>query len=110
MPYQDFYEDANDAATLVINGQGGDDDTGMPGGVVWTGDADNEYIFGTMWDDELSGDAGNDIMYGFEGDDTIIGGLGTDRLFGDGGDDTIFVGDQVTLSPLPGGVNGIDTN
>ena len=49
----------------------------MPGGVVWSGDVDNEYIFGTDWLDNLSGGAGNDIMYGFEGDDTIIGGLGS---------------------------------
>ena len=82
----------------------------MPGGVVWSGDVDNEYIFGTMWMDDLSGGAGNDIMYGFEGDDTIIGGLGTDRLFGSEGNDTIFVGDSVALEPLPGGPYGFDTD
>ena len=93
--YQDFYEDANDAATLVINGQGRADDTGMPGGVTWMGDADNEYIFGTMWLDTLNGDNGNDILYGFEGDDTIIGGYGIDRLFGAAGDDLMYLGAEV---------------
>ena len=99
--YQDFYEDANDAATLAIANQGGATDTGMPGGVTWMGDADNEYIFGTMWEDTLSGDAGNDLLYGFEGDDTIAGGYGIDRLFGDAGDDFIVVNDIVTREDNP---------
>ena len=91
MSYEDFYEDANDLATYTINGLGRDDDTGAPGPINWVGDADNEYIFGGDWHDELEGGAGNDLMYGFEGDDTILGGMGVDRLFGDGGNDTIFV-------------------
>ena len=41
--------------------------TGAPGGVAWSGDADNEYIFGTSWLDTLSGGAGNDILYGKHG-------------------------------------------
>ena len=101
MPYQDFYEDANDAATLVIDNQGVGTDTGMPGGVTWMGDADNEYIFGTMWEDTLSGDAGNALLYGFEGDDTIAGGYGIDRLFGDAGNDFIAVNDIVTREDNP---------
>ena len=78
---------------------GDDDAVGMPGGMDWTGDDDNEYIFGTMWLDNLYGNGGDDIMYGFEGDDTMVGGYGIDRLFGDAGDDTIFLGD--TPSPPP---------
>ena len=91
MSYQDFYEDANATAALVINDDG--ENAGEPGGVTWTGDADNEYIFGTDWLDVLSGGDGNDVMYGFEGDDEIAGNNGVDRLFGDGGNDIIFVGD-----------------
>ena len=101
VPYQDFFEDANPGATLVINDQGGADDTGNPGGVTWTGDADEEYIFGTSWNDSLYGDAGDDIMYGFEGDDEISGGYGVDRLFGDAGDDTIFLGTTVPITRKP---------
>ena len=59
--------------------------------IVWDGDSDNEYIFGTYWSDMLSGAGGDDILYGFEGDDTIIGGDGADRIFGDAGDDTIHM-------------------
>ena len=65
------------------------------------GDADNEYIFGTMWEDTLNGDNGNDILYGFEGDDTIIGGYGIDRLFGDSGDDTMYLGAEVARTAIP---------
>ena len=64
----------------------------MPGGVTWDGDDDQEYIFGTEWDDMLDGMGGNDLLYGFEGDDTIIGGNGVDRLFGDAGDDLMYLG------------------
>ena len=69
--YMDFYEDGNSGASVSIEGLGGDDDVGMPGGVTWTGDTDNEYIFGSDWLDNLYGNNGNDIVYGFEGDDTI---------------------------------------
>ena len=65
------------------------------------GDTDNEYIFGTMWEDTLNGDNGNDILYGFEGDDTIIGGYGIDRLFGDSGDDLMYLGAEVPRTALP---------
>ena len=50
--------------------------TGQPGGIAWSGDADNEYIFGTSWADNLYGEGGNDIMYGFEDDDFMQGGEG----------------------------------
>ena len=43
------------------------------GGLKWTGDADNEYIFGTSWLDKLYGGAGDDVMYGFEEDDLMYG-------------------------------------
>ena len=99
-------------ATYTINNLRGDDETGDPGSIVWVGDADNEYIFGGDWHDQLTGNAGNDIMYGFEGDDEIIGGDGVDRLFGDAGDDTIFVGDYSFTIDLPVGPNatGIGTS
>ena len=105
-PYQDIYDNAitSDTSTRseiqILSKSAGDlagksafreaTGTGLPGGLAWTGDADNEYIFGTSWLDTLAGGNGNDILYGFEGDDTMEGGDGADRLFGDSGDDTMF--------------------
>ena len=59
------------------------------GGIRWTGDTDNETIFGTDWLDVLYGGGGDDRLYGFEEDDIITGGNGRDRLFGGPGDDLI---------------------
>ena len=64
--------------------------SGLGGGVTWTGDADNEFVFGTNWNDILMGEAGDDTVYGFEGDDKLYGGDGINKLFGDAGDDLIY--------------------
>jgi len=69
-------------------------------GVAWTGDADNEKIFGTGWFDQLFGKAGRDQVYGFEGDDYLTGGDGHDQLFGGGGDDII----HTSYGPMESGV------
>ena len=106
VPYANIYENANTSGTstrseiVILSKSAGDlagksafrkaTGTGLPGALAWTGDADNEYIFGTSWADTLSGGMGNDILYGYEADDTIEGGYGADRLFGDAGDDIMF--------------------
>ena len=65
---------------------------GTLAGLEWIGDADNEKIFGTSWQDNLFGGDGNDYLYGMEGGDWISGGDGVDRIFGGGGDDRIVTG------------------
>ena len=76
------------------------DDNG-PQGVIWEGDADNEIIFGTFWNDFLYGDDGEDVLYGFEGDDRISGGrIGKDRIFGDGGNDILWGGNVSNLGDV----------
>ena len=97
--FSDWYKNVNDNSTLDILDSDGEALVGMlrsARGVQWTGDADNEVIFGTSWNDFLYGDAGNDQMYGFEGDDLIEGGTGRNGLFGNAGDDLIFLGTQPT--------------
>lgn len=106
--YKEFYNE-NDALarTYKINqlsngNLASNSGTGAPGGVEWSGNANNEYVFGGMWEDILDGDAGNDLVYGFEGDDLIIGGDGQDRLFGDAGDDVLWTGEMgKTAASLP---------
>lgn len=54
--------------------------------VVWgaglngTGNAQDNFIFGSASNNTLDGGAGNDTLYGGEGADTYIGGLGADIL------------------------------
>jgi Ca2+-binding RTX toxin-like protein len=68
-----------------------DDDTLF--GSLWndevTGDAGNDVISGLSGDDGLSGQRGDDILNGNEGRDTLRGGLGEDSLFGDEGRDVL---------------------
>ncbi len=46
-----------------------------------TGNARNNYLYGTALADEINGGgAGNDYMRGYGGDDLLIGGTGTDRF------------------------------
>ena len=99
--FKEFYENANtdadgDNSIIILTHDDTDnsDEYGRVGGLQWTGDADNEYIFGTAWLDKLYGGDGNDVIYGFENDDIILGQGGVDRLFGDGGDDYIKTGEN----------------
>ncbi len=52
------------------------------------GDAGNNTLNGTGFDDNLLGGAGDDKLYGKDGDDTLTGGTGDDFLRGDAGNDT----------------------
>jgi Ca2+-binding RTX toxin-like protein len=97
-PFKEFYaNDVHDQMVEILDDPNKADSVinhnfnGI-GGVKWTGDADNEYIFGTSWLDKLYGGAGGDVIYGFENNDVIYGEGGRDRLFGDGGDDLIKTG------------------
>ncbi|WP_374471745.1 calcium-binding protein [Phenylobacterium sp.] len=69
-----------------------------PGGVVWTGTAQNDWKAGTDGGDTLSGAASTDVLAAGKGadlvqggseNDTLLGGEGDDRLFGEAGRDIL---------------------
>lgn len=66
-------------ATLLINGDGGDD--------VILGSVNSDTINGGAGNDNIRGGDGNDLLNGDEGDDTLNGGAGNDSLNGDEGAD-----------------------
>lgn len=111
-------------ATLVINGEGGDDViVGSTGNDTINGGEGNDSIRGGTGNDVLDGGNGNDTLNGGAGDDSLIGGDGADGLSGFTGndflngnsdDDTLFGGEgNDTLLGAAGndtaiGGNGID--
>ncbi|NEP13110.1 MAG: hypothetical protein F6K14_23475, partial [Symploca sp. SIO2C1] len=58
-------------------------------GVVLNGDAGNNRLFGTNFNDEIFGLGGNDRLFGRSGMDLLDGGIGNDRLFGGNGEDKL---------------------
>lgn len=56
----------------------------------FTGNANNNTLPSTRWNDELFGLGGNDRLSGGRGDDTLVGGAGNDLLRGGAGDDTFL--------------------
>ena len=48
----------------------------------------DDYIAGSVNNDNFDGLGGNDQLYGGAGNDTLRGGAGDDRLYGEAGDDT----------------------
>ena len=64
----------DDTSIWFVSDPGKEDrEFGPNGGLAWTGDEDQEYIFGTSWLDKLIGGYGSDKIYGFEGNDLIYG-------------------------------------
>lgn len=55
------------------------------------GDAGDNALLGTVFDDTLYGNAGADDLSGGLGNDILFGGAGTDTLNGGDGDDQLFV-------------------
>lgn len=49
-------------------------------GISRTGDARNNYLYGTPADDTLDGGVGDDYLRGYAGNDLLIGGVGIDRF------------------------------
>ena len=107
--YKEIYENANDMEMITIMDAvdpskvaRGNRTTAAPGGIMWEGDMDAEFIWGTSWADNLAGGAGDDSLYGFEADDTIEGGYGTDKVFGDAGDDTLYADTEANVATSSG--------
>jgi serralysin len=65
----------------------------MVGGLVGTGNALDNMIYGGTSSDTIYGLDGNDTIYGRSGNDVVWGGDGDDLIFGEIGDDTLDGGD-----------------
>ncbi len=71
------------------------------GGLIVTGSAGIDLIFGSTEGDDLSGLAGDDVIFGDGGSDTINGGAGDDVLDGGAGIDSfVYDGDSDTLNDI----------
>jgi Ca2+-binding RTX toxin-like protein len=120
-------------ATLVINGEGGDDvivgsligDTinggagddsirggegddllnGGDGDDTLNGGAGNYFLNGGAGADGLSGFTGNDVLNGNSDDDTLFGGVGDDTLLAAAGNDTAIGGDGIDVVRGQGGTD-----
>ncbi|MQP68082.1 hypothetical protein GE253_22450 [Niveispirillum sp. SYP-B3756] len=55
-----------------------------------SGDANIDYLFGSLLGDTLKGGADTDVLYGDAGDDQLTGGAGSDTIFGGSGTDIAF--------------------
>ena len=108
--YENFYSNNEDDQNIQVRDAetgkfaNGNRVTNAPGGIMWEGDGDAEYIFGTSWADILDGGAANDLLYGFEGDDEMVGGDGNDKMFGDAGDDEMYADSETTVGTAIGDV------
>lgn len=70
------------------------------------GEAGNDTVNGSVYDDYLYGGEGNDTLKGNAGNDVLTGGLGNDTLIGGAGDDTYIFGrgdGQDTINDNSGG-------
>ncbi|WP_377511279.1 calcium-binding protein [Octadecabacter sp. R77987] len=81
------------------------------------GNAANNHLISSHYDDTIRGEDGNDVLegrdgddmlYGDAGNDTLIGGNGIDSLYGGAGKDTLVVLGGTGSDNLYGG-NGNDT-
>jgi serralysin len=75
-------------------------------GITIQGNAGDNQVGGTLFNDSIFGGNGHDFLAGRAGDDIIQGGNGVDNILGGLGSDTLHGGDGVDL--LIGGV-GNDT-
>lgn len=100
-----------DAQENVITGSAFDD-------VIYAGATaadEADTISGGAGDDIIGGKGGADVLAGETGDDTIFGGAGNDSLTGDAGNDVIWAGADVdtvdggTGNDILGGGAGADT-
>ncbi|MEQ1740520.1 MAG: calcium-binding protein, partial [Methyloglobulus sp.] len=65
----------------------------LTGGIIGTGNENNNVINGNFFNNTLNGLDGNDVLNGGFGSDTLFGGNGNDTLDGGSGADTMNGGD-----------------
>ena len=64
-------------------------------GVAIEGNAGDNQVSGTLFNDSIAGGDGNDFLAGRAGDDSIQGGNGADNILGGLGSDTLSGGDGI---------------
>jgi RTX calcium-binding nonapeptide repeat (4 copies) len=97
--------------TTVTGSPGNDtiDCTNVGPGKTINGNAGNDTITGTAFDDTINGGDGNDTITGGAGNDTLNGGLGIDTVSGsDGNDNLVGPSNDGSSDSLDGGL-GTDT-
>ncbi len=57
---------------------------------IINGNEDNNWIFGTPFEDQINGFGGTDLLIGGNGNDVLNGGNGNDNLYGGRGDDILI--------------------
>ncbi len=109
------FDDQFTAMTGIIEMRlgGGSDFAFATGDMTISGDAGNDFLFGTTGSETFYGGTDNDRLFmndgrntgfGGDGDDLLLGGLGVDEFYGDNGDDTLKGG--LANDTLDGGSNG----
>ena len=91
----EFFAAADVTSIRITGGDGADTivATSLSTRATIEGDAGNDTLFGTAFDDTLLGGAGNDTIIAAGGNDTVNAGAGTDDVRGGNGDD-ILNGDE----------------
>jgi uncharacterized repeat protein (TIGR01451 family) len=73
------------------------------------GIAGDQFVFGTIGNDNLSGGFGNDILNGLDGNDTLDGQDGNDIIQGGSGNDTLIGGTGNDNFVFNSPTDGVDT-
>lgn len=87
-------------ASISLDGNGGNDLVDASAAVVGNvklrlnGDAGDDSLIGSNFDDRIDGGAGDDSLIGNDGDDSILGGDGSDTVDAGDGNDTVNGGDN----------------
>jgi Ca2+-binding RTX toxin-like protein len=97
---------ADDAADLILGGNGVDVVNAGGGGDHVSGFGGADVLCGNTGNDTIDAGTGADMVWGGAGLDTIFGGDGEDMLYGNDDADTVYGGDQPDTIE---GNNGADT-
>lgn len=97
----DSDDDAREARTWMVFGDGGSDILAGGGGSVLFGGSGDDTLTGYARGQLMSGGSGNDALRGFKGGDVLAGGIGDDYLAGMGGEDVLI--DSLGNDVLRGG-------
>lgn len=85
------------------------DASAVKNGLTITGNAGDNILIGTGYDDSLNGGVGSDSLFGGLGKDNLDGGGGADSMNGGDGDDTYVVNDGGDVIIDSSGVDTVKT-
>jgi Ca2+-binding RTX toxin-like protein len=83
---------ASEAGTQLNDGLGGTDTLISIESFGVSGSQGDDFVLGSIYQDQLNGNGGQDVLRGNAGDDSIDGGAGDDFLRGDAGADIVLGG------------------